>query len=469
MDFSVILQSPQVRAIVQDGYLERAYHESLFPNLLFRGEATPKQFAGNVGDSAFFTGKGLIQPKTRRLVPGQDPVPSNYQFEQWFAQLGLYADTIDTNMPTSVVAAANLFISNAQQLGLGAGQSLNRAVRDAMYNAACSGHTVTSSATGSGGTSVPVQRLQGLTRARRPDLAAGSPVRFDPVSTSNPLSVTVMNSATPQVVNITGFTPTYSGDETGPGSITVDSAVTFQSRSAVFASDKSFIVRSIAGNSIDAITAGSFFTLALWRSALSHLQSQNVPPFDDGYFHVHLDPTSQGQIFADAEFQRLQQSLPDYYPYKNFALGIFLGAVPFRNNEAPSAAGANVTLASDGITYTPDETFAPELYATGVTTGPVIHRPIFVGQGGIHEYYTDLDEMITEAGLNGVAGTARIVNNGIDVMTERIQMIIRGPLDRLQQNVSTSWKFIGDFPARTDAATGDKARYKRFLVVEHSE
>ena len=40
-DFSVIAQAPEIRALVQDGVLERAFHDSLFPSLLFRGEATP--------------------------------------------------------------------------------------------------------------------------------------------------------------------------------------------------------------------------------------------------------------------------------------------------------------------------------------------------------------------------------------------------------------------------------------------
>jgi hypothetical protein len=35
--------------------------------------------------------------------------------------------------------------------------------------------------------------------------------------------------------------------------------------------------------------------------------------------------------------------------------------------------------------------------------------------------------------------------------------------------VSTSWKFIGDWPVRTDAATGGAARYKRFCTVMHGE
>ena len=85
------------------------------------------------------------------------------------------------------------------------------------------------------------------------------------------------------------------------------------------------------------------------------------------------------------------------------------------------------------------------------------------------EYYSDLSQLLTDAGVNGKVGEPRIVNNGIECYTDRIQLIIRAPQNRLQDKVSTSWKFIGDWPTRTDAATGSAARYKRFKVIEHTE
>ncbi len=60
-DFSTILQTPQIRAIVQENILERAFHDALFPRLLFRGEATVQNYPLNVGDSMVFTGAGLIK------------------------------------------------------------------------------------------------------------------------------------------------------------------------------------------------------------------------------------------------------------------------------------------------------------------------------------------------------------------------------------------------------------------------
>ena len=178
-DFSVIAQAPEIRALVQDGILERAFHDALFPRLLYRGEATPVLWPANVGDRMIFTGTGLLPKSQRPIVPGNDPTPQTFTSEQWEAVAQQYAATIDTHMPTSMVAIANLFYRNAQQLGLQAGQSMNGIVRNKLYNASLAGHTVVDGAQGPVNT-IRVKRINGFTRARRPDLAAGSPVRYDP-------------------------------------------------------------------------------------------------------------------------------------------------------------------------------------------------------------------------------------------------------------------------------------------------
>src|SRR5574337_872447 len=458
-DFSTILQTPDVRALVQENILERAFHDALFPRLLYRGEAVPQLWPANVGDTMVFTGVGLIKPKMGALAPGTDPNPSTYQSEQWQAVLQQYADSIDTHMPTSIVAIANLFLRNAHQLGLSAGMALNRLVRDRLFNAAMSGVTVTTAAT-TAATSIPVARLNGLTKARRQDLPARSAVRYDTVSTTNTLSVKIGT----QTVNITGFTPTVAGDEIGPGTLTVDAAVTQASRAAVVSSDASFLQRVGGGATIDALTAANIVTLSDIRAVIARFWQQNVPEQPDGRFHCHLSPNAQAEVFADNEFQRLLTALPDYYMYRQFALGELLGTVFFRNSESPIPQ----TVAG-GLTasYDPTDPIALELFTGGASTGLPVQHTLFVGQGAIYEYYQDLAQLITEAGVTGRVGEPRITNNSIEVFTERIQLIIRAPLNRLQDLVSTSWKFIGDWPARTDGTSGDAARYKRVVAIEH--
>jgi hypothetical protein len=461
-DFSTITQDPAIRALVQENILERAFHDALFPRLLFRGEGTPQLWPANVGDTMVFTGVGLIKPKMKPLIPGTDPTPSQYQEEQWTAQLQQYADTIDTHMPTAIAAIANLFLRNAHQLGMSAAQSLNRIPRNQMYNAGLAGHTVADGAQ-TGVTVLRVKRINGFTRARRPDLPAGSPVRYDLVSTNNPLKITVNDTGGPVARTVIGFSPDTAGDEVGPGTLTINTAVTVLNRAYVIADDRTYTVRVGGGFSVDDIGSADKLMLQDIRSAVARFWQMNVPEQPDGRFHCHLDPTSQAQIFADDEFQRLLTALPDYFIYRQFAIGEILNTVFFRNSECPLQ---ETVEGGPTNTFTQDDPFAGELInATSVK----VHRPLFVGQGLMYEYYQDLGQLITEAGITGRVGEPRITNNGIEVFSDRIQLIIRAPLNRLQDSVSTSWKYIGAWPVRTDATTGDGARYKRACVIEHGE
>lgn len=462
-DFSVILQTPEVRQIVQENFLERNFHDALFPKALFRASVSAELWNGAVGDTQLFTGKGLIKPKMAPLRPGVDPTPSSYSVEQWMSTLNQYADTIDTHMPTSALAVASLFLSNAQQLGMSAGQSLNRLVRNRMYNAGLSGHTVADGTSTT--TALRVKSLNGFTRARRPDLVGGSPARFDPVSSANPLKIKLFDNGAETSNTVVGFTADTPGDETGPGILTLGtSATSVANRAYVIADDRTSLVRVGGGNKVDDVGASDLMLLATIRQMVARMRQMNVPEMPDGTYHMHCDPVTENQLFADAEFQRLYTGVPEGDAYKQFAIGRILGVTLFRNTECPQVDTVEGGLTA---TFSQDDNFAGELYNTGATTGVQVHRPIMLGDKGCFEYFQDLNSLITEGGLNGKVSNSAIVNNGIEVNTDRIQMIIRSPQNRLQDLVSTSWKFIGDWPVRTDAASGDGARYKRICVAEH--
>ena len=473
-DFSAISQDPTIRQLVQENLLERAFHDALFPRLLYRMEAAPRQFPGNLGDSMVFTGSGLIAPKPKPIVPGVDPSPSSYTSEQWSATVQQYADSIDTHMPSSALAIADLFLRNAHQLGMSAGQSIDRVARNRMFNAALSGATYASSdyvqgtgssqsLTGTSGT-LKVAYLNGFTTARG---NSSNPVRFDGVSANNPLTITVEHAGGTLTAQVVGFTPQNTGDEIGPGDLSltyVSGSYTVADGNLVTAGDASSIVRAGSKDQSGDLVAGDVMDLALIRDAVARLRSQSVPTQADGYFHCHLDPISESQVFSDNDFARLLTSMPDYYMYSDFALGKLLGCVFFRNNESPSEDRVDRTGGATS-TYSPDDPIAGLL---GNFAGNAkIRRALFVGGGALNEYYIDASSLISEAGVTGKTGSFNITNNGISVSAERISMILRAPLDRLQQMVSCSYSFIGDFPVRTDAATGDSARYKRLVCVEH--
>ncbi len=424
-------------------------------------------WAANVGDNQIFSAPGLMPIDASPLKPGDDPKPDTYPMEQWTAQMNQYAKSIDTHMPTSMVAIANLFLRNSHQLGLQAAQTLNRKVRDQIFNAAISGWTVADGAQ-TGVTTLRGKRLNGFTRARHPALAA----KFDLVSSSNPLSITIFDTTPAAVVrSVTGFTADNPGDEVGPGTLTLATAVTVLDRAYVVSSDATQTVWVGGGNKVDDIGSTDLPTLGSIRTAVSNFRQQNVPEHPDGNFHSHLDPTSESLIFQDSEFQRLLTALPDSYFYSQFAIGKLLGTVFFRNTENPvpeTVIGGGAAGATPAFDLR--DPFPGEMWNNGSsTTGVKIHRILFTAQGGVMEYYNDMSQLITEAGLNGKLAEPNVVNNGIEVFSDRIQLVIRAPQNRLQDLVSVSWRFMGDWPLRTDAATGNASRYKRFSVVNHGE
>lgn len=443
--------NPSVVASIQDRTLVRTFRDALYPRLLYRLEAIAELWAVNLGANQTFTRTGLIKPTTRPLQPGVEPTPKSYAIEQWEATAMQWADSIDTHMPTSYVTLASQYLRNMHQLGLHAGQSINRVVRDKLYNAYVAGNSVVSATTGAGA-SVPVVNLDGFTRK----LFNGRP---SPVSPTNPIAITI--PAISYVGVITAFVSDIAGDEIHGGTLTVSPAHTgITIRDAVLAGNRTQLLYSGGGNRIDDISAVDQFRLSDVRAAVSQLRFNNVPPHEDGSYHVHLDPISESQIFGDNEFQRLNQSMPDYIHYRRFALAHLAGCTFYRNSEAPTEATVDQDPTS-GFT-TGFELVNPALVK--------IHRPIFTGLGAIEEKYLDESRYISEAGIQGKIGEFAVTNGGVSVMTERIRLVLRSPLDRLQQQTSSSWSISGDWPVPSDeTAKSSPATFKRAVIVCHGE
>lgn len=452
----VVAFNPSLVSAIQDRTLVRVFRDALFPRLLYRGEAAPELWPVNLGANQTFNRTGLIRPSTRPIPQNQDPKPKGYEIEQWEANALQYGDAIDTHMPTSYVSLASTYLRNMHQLGLHAGQSLNRNVRDKVFNAYTAGNTVVRANVG-GGTSIPVVSVNGFSHK----LLNGRPT---PVAPSNALAIIIIAGGTSSLRNVTGVTPDVGGDFIHGGVLTIDVAhAGLTARDIILAVNRSEVINSGGSVSIDGLTAADQFTLADVRLAVAKLRANNVPTHEDGTYHCHLDPISESQIFGDNEFQRLNQSLPDYIHYKEFAVAKLLGTTFYRNTEAP----LNATVDQDqefGFT------FAPEVFNTPAGGGtPVeVHRPIFTGQGYLEEKYLDESKYISDAGTVGKIGEFAVVNNGIQVMTERIRLILRAPLDRLQQQTSAAWSFSGDWPIPTDEVTkSSPASFKRAIIVQH--
>ncbi len=470
-----ILDTPTYRKLVQDNLITAKFEGALFPKMLFRSEAMEEEWGDQTGDSKVFTGNGLIPVRTASVAPLAEPPLLGYGREQWTAQMRKYGIGIDTHTPTSAAAAVKLVVEDVEALGKNAGQTINRLVRQVLFNAGLSGHTVADGTQGPS-TTIRVKRLNGFTRARRPDLAAGSPVRFDPVSANNPLPIKYTNTLASSV-NVIGFTPDFAGDEIGPGTITTSAAISVTDRDAIVADTSTLIRRSGGGNRIDDLGASDLLVFSDLRTVLARLANMDVPQHSDGFFHGHMSPISKNQIFGDNEWQRLNESLPDGLAYSEFVIGKKLGAIWYENNENPQLHNVSIANGStDGATgdnYNPAlESFAGELFPNGTPTGAAgkVQRVLVTGGQFLREYYVDQDAYITEAGVNGrISEMPRTQSGGVQIMAQRVKLIQRAPQDRWQEVVSQAWRFVGDFVARTDAASGDGRYIKRCAIIEHIE
>src|SRR5690606_18460069 len=250
---------PAVLDLVQQGLLERAFHDGLFPALMYRNEAQEEEWAANTGTEIFMSRPGLLAPITKPIAAGTDPTPQTVAYEQWAAVLRRYAGTIDTHVPTSVVSNADQFIRNIHQLGLQAGMSLNRIPRNELFKAYLSGQTTLTVATASGDSSLRVSSVNGFTDV----VSKGLNVRPQPVSSAHPLSITIAPASDNITRNVVGYGLDDPNDPYGPGTLFLDATVgaVVAVRAPVVSSAKPAVIRSGGGDSVDALATGDIFTL----------------------------------------------------------------------------------------------------------------------------------------------------------------------------------------------------------------
>lgn len=453
---------PAIVNLVQEGLLERAFHDGLFPALQYRNEADDEEWDAHTGTSIFMSKPGLLAPVTKPLVPGADPIPQAVAYEQWEARLDRYAGTIDTHIPTSAVSNTDQFLRNIHQLGLQAGQSLNRIPRNALFRAYLSGQTLTIAAALNTDTQIRVASCNGFLDV----VNKGLNVRPSPVSSSSPLAITIVGIA--GTVSVVGCLPDDPDDPYGPGTLLLAAALGagVAARTPVLSSAAPRIIRSGGASSVDGITANDTFTLQDVINAVNKLRRNNVPPHEDGYYHVHINTDGNTQVFQDPAFQRLNTALPDHVYYQEAFIGTIAGCAFFLNTESPDWTNSGARVATSANSFYSSDVGAETTNASGVNIG----RIIVTGRGALYERWLDEKKhYVTEAGITGKQGDFQIVNAGVEVETEHVRLILRAPLNRLQDVVAASWSATTCFPVPTDVTSGGGERYKRAVVIEHAQ
>lgn len=451
----------QAVELIQQGALQRAWRDGLFPALLYRAEALWEPWPANTGQELFFTRKGLLPPVTEPLEPGTDPGVDEKRYEQWIARLGQYGRSADTHMPSASVASANELLATIHQQGLQAGQSINRVARNSMFQAYLAGNTVSIAAGAAIDTDLRVANLNGFL-----DVVTDITVKPHPVSPAYPLGITIGGVG---ARNVIGATPDDPSNPFGPGTLQLDAALggVVVARTAVLADDRSRIIRVGGGDRVDDIDATDTLTLQALINAKALLSDNNVNRHEDGWYHGHLSALGNAQVFSDEAWQRLNTALPDHEIYKTAFIGSTAGTMYMENTESPNPNNAGQLIATGpGGSYSSKDIGAETINDNGIRIG----RVLITGKGVLYEQGFDESQYVSEAGITGKIGEFDIINAGVQIMIERIRLVLRAPIDRLQQKVASTWSISTSFPVPTDVTSPTSpARRKRAVIIEFAE
>lgn len=408
-------------SIMQDGLLDRVFQDALLPEFLFPALADNEPWQGNMGSRQIMTRTGLMVPQTSPIT-GNDASTGTYGVEQWETVMDQYGFSIDTNMLTSAMTLASKYLRDVQTLGINAGQSLNRIARNKLLAAYAGGRTYVTTA-GTSVTNVVVNDATGFGTV----LVNGTP--------------TAVSATTPLGITIGGTANTVTGVNTTTNTLTLGTAATVTVGEAVVSSvaPVSYRAGGSARNSIYDMTSADVATLALYRNAVTRLRKQNVPTVGGNYI-AHVTPDTINELFSDADFKQAYQGRGDSTVYGSFSLGTFAGLDWVQNNELPTfvgGSGGNVNVA----------------------------RTLVLGDGALVACpFSDMGSLLAGSGVEGVPAI-RMIGPADGV---QVALIVRPPQDRLAQNISTTWSWVGDFGVPSDSVTGDAAVFKRGAVVEHS-
>ena len=268
---------------------------------------------------------------------------------------------------------------------------------------------------------------EGLTAYATPTLVA--------VSSGTPLAVTVNGSAN----TVTGCV--YSG---GVWTLTLGTAQSVPNGSAVVNTSNGPVQYRPNGRaSANQLAAADIATLSLFQSGVTRLRAMNVPRIN-GAYTAHVTPQSIEELFQDQNFLLAYRGRADSPAYRDFTPGDSIGD------------GAEFMGRFSGIDWILN-TVTPSVTNQG---GVPVYRPILCGDGAL-----------IKGPFENMAGLVNEMQAGGTVQIDMIggvARILRAPLDRFGQVLSSTWSWIGGYAVGTDLLTGDGAAYKRAVVLEHA-
>lgn len=439
---------------IQQGFLEREFHDGLTSALGYRAVADREPVAINVGETVTKTRAGLKAPVTTPLSPAANTnldngmTPSAQAIEQYTLGIDQYGDSIDLNIVTSQVGIANQFLLNAKTNGKQARQSLDRLARNALFAAYLGGSTRVRTTLGAPAATINVDDVRGFETVLGTGAMAG---KYVPVSATYTASVLVGSNTYTLVGtardggNVSTTPGGFSGTLTFSGNVTVADGTALN---RVAHANAPVLVRpngkwaggsAYTGNtSVNSLVAADVLSLGVIEDGIAALR--NNTGMQDVLFNLYLDNVSMRQLFADQDFKLMYQGQ--------------YGSAEARAGQVFQLMGANFIPTTEALLQTHPS-----------TAGLTVHRPILCAPGALVE--GDF------AGMTEKAKEMATTNSEIQMIEDVVQ-VVRGPLDRLQQIIAQSWFWIGGFVAPTDATattqiipTAGNQYLKRAVVIEH--
>jgi len=473
-----------LQAILQNGLLDHVFEDALVASFLYDTLADVRPWAGGLGSTSIMTRGGLLTPNTVPIT-GNDAAVSGYGFEQYQLQMNQYGGSIDTNMATSAMALASKFLEDNTKLGIMAAQSLDLVAQASLYGAYSGGNTYTTGAQST--TYTPVADLTGFGQT----LVADSTTNTNAAEGNQGVAV-------PSLVQVSASNPGYflngvqgiwsytgwqqlgaagtQGTATNPaGAGNLSGCVAVSGVLGAMAAGQSivtclpactgvyggnnvvattysplapYIVRPNAKTSQWGLQSTDVATLATFRNAVTRLKSQHVPQLK-GAYTAHVTPQTVAELFLDTEFQSAYRG------------GAATTSPVYPDNVVGSNIGGDATFLGRlaGIDWIEN------------TVTPVVYNPAAGFQGAIYRNIVVGADALIKGPFQDQAGLLASMTSGSTVEIKElggVVRILRAPLDRLGQVLSSTWSWIGGYTTGSDILTGDNAVYKRAVIVEHA-
>ena len=452
-DFPASLQ-----AALQVDMLNREFEEGLDSILAYRRMALQETIPGRVGETLTRTRKGRTPPNTVPLTGAQvqanldnSMTPVSYGLEQYTFAINRYAGTQDVYLMQELAGIADQVIAASRNNGVAGAQSLERIAKTKLFAAYNGGNTYVRTGLGASTTTTcHVDDIRGFQTV----LVNGV---VTPISPTNPLSVVetatsvsgvnqtlTVTAATPDGVNAS-FYPGAGGVSDGiSGTLTFNAATAPANGDALVASSSARVFR--AGNKLTTLelTGSDVLTIGVILDAVAYLRNNGVPALSNGNYACILDNASLRALFSDQQF--------------NVMFASANRSLEWRSGDVFDLLGVTFIPTTEAYVQLPNGTTSPQV---------TVRRPVIMGAETIIQgNFEGLEIWLAREGVSPI-GDIMLVNN--------VAQIVRPPLDRLMEQLSMSWTWIGDFAVPTDVTatntiipTASSSLFKRAVVIEHA-